>query len=202
MSTAICAGSITAHTGQLWCKYMHLFSLCFYVFILLVRAAAFQSASLLDPISVLTKGADTGRLNRPGFNLSRQGFSCLPVEFLLWLTIHYFPGDPKVYSLAATCQDMRVLVCLLVSRMSLEQTLAMQTAEGKVQEKLCKSSVLLAIKYNGNLGFFCGLGFINVFFLSLIKSSKPWTNQGGGGWNGGWNPLHFKLLWNRINKLK
>lgn len=177
MSTAICAGSITARVGQLWCKYMHLFSLCFYVFILSVRAAAFQSASLLDPISVLTKGADTGRLNRPGFNPSRQGFCCLPVEFLLWLTIHYFSGDPKAYSLAATCQDMRVLVRLLFSRVSLEQTLAMQTAKGKVQEKLCRSSVFLTIKHNGNLIFFFFLWpwfhTFYLFFSSLIKSSKP-----------------------------
>lgn len=159
MSPAICAGSITAHTGQLWCKYMHLFSLCFYVFILSVRAATFQSASLLDPISVLTKGADTGHLNRPGFNPSRQGFCCLPVEFLLWLTIHYFPSDPKVYSLAATCQDMRVLVCLLVSRVSLEQTLAMQTPKGKLQKKLCKYWVFLGNKVQWQLHFFNGLGF-------------------------------------------
>jgi len=60
---------------------MHLFSLCFYVFILSVRVAAFQSASLLDPISVLTKGADTGCLNRHGLNFPGKIFAAFLLSF-------------------------------------------------------------------------------------------------------------------------
>lgn len=111
---------------------MHLFSLCFYVFILSVRAAAFQSASLLNPISVLTKGAYTGRLNRPDFNLPGKNFAASLLSFSFGLQSTTFLVPQKCIHRVQHAKKMY----LLVSHMSLKQTLAIQIAKRKVLEKL------------------------------------------------------------------
>lgn len=110
---------------------MHLFSLCFYVFILSVRVAAFQSASLLDPISVLTKGVDTGRLNRHGFNFPGKIFAAFLLSFAFDLQSTTFLMPQKCIHRVQHAETR------IVGFTYEPQTLkAMKTANCKVQEKL------------------------------------------------------------------